>query len=183
MQSDLEVASSEGSIGNKADQYVRWPFYMVQVFNFAQTDAWVQSAFAAFSRLAAVYEHLRAPLSQVAAWLRGTASHLYGQIRKGYAKIRSSNLLVAWLFLSRGTCALALEPPIDFLHIHTFVMADTQQQPSKSEDTSSSQESKQCRICLSGPEDVQTSGRLIKPCLCKGSMQVSPSIHFYSLHD
>ncbi|KAF8529414.1 hypothetical protein JB92DRAFT_2860307 [Gautieria morchelliformis] len=42
-------------------------------------------------------------------------------------------------------------------------MADS----SRSED----KEAKQCRICLSGPEDEQISGRLIKPCMCKGSMQ------------
>lgn len=44
-------------------------------------------------------------------------------------------------------------------------MTDTQ--PENKEET------KQCRICLSGPEDEQLSGRLIKPCMCKGSMQVS----------
>jgi hypothetical protein len=31
-------------------------------------------------------------------------------------------------------------------------------------------EEKQCRICLDGPDD--TLGRLIRPCLCKGSMTV-----------
>jgi len=31
---------------------------------------------------------------------------------------------------------------------------------------------KQCRICLAGAEEEATCGRLIKPCLCRGSMQV-----------
>jgi hypothetical protein len=31
-------------------------------------------------------------------------------------------------------------------------------------------EEKQCRICLDGPD--ATLGRLIRPCLCKGSMTV-----------
>ncbi|WVN87906.1 uncharacterized protein L203_103103 [Cryptococcus depauperatus CBS 7841] len=31
---------------------------------------------------------------------------------------------------------------------------------------------KQCRICLAGPEEEETLGRLISPCLCSGSMRV-----------
>lgn len=31
---------------------------------------------------------------------------------------------------------------------------------------------KQCRICLSGVEEEKTCGRLIRPCQCRGSMQV-----------
>jgi len=34
-------------------------------------------------------------------------------------------------------------------------------------------EEKQCRICLDGPESEQELGRLIRPCLCKGSISVS----------
>jgi hypothetical protein len=33
-------------------------------------------------------------------------------------------------------------------------------------------EEKQCRICLGGEEDVGELGRLIKPCLCRGSIKV-----------
>jgi len=31
---------------------------------------------------------------------------------------------------------------------------------------------KQCRICLDGPEAEFELGRLIRPCLCKGSISV-----------
>ena len=36
-------------------------------------------------------------------------------------------------------------------------------------------EEKQCRICLDGPDPEL--GRLIKPCLCKGSMSVRAVIY------
>jgi hypothetical protein len=34
---------------------------------------------------------------------------------------------------------------------------------------------RQCRICFSGQEEEATMGRLISPCLCSGSMRVSPA--------
>ncbi len=34
-------------------------------------------------------------------------------------------------------------------------------------------EEKQCRICLDGEDSVPELGRLIRPCLCKGSISVS----------
>ncbi|KAF8527886.1 hypothetical protein BU17DRAFT_39042 [Hysterangium stoloniferum] len=37
--------------------------------------------------------------------------------------------------------------------------------------SSTNEEAKECRICQGGPEDVETCGRLIKPCMCKGTMQ------------
>jgi len=37
--------------------------------------------------------------------------------------------------------------------------------------STSNEGTKQCRICLAGPEDIKASGRLIKPCMCKGTMQ------------
>jgi len=33
---------------------------------------------------------------------------------------------------------------------------------------------RQCRICFGGVDDEDTLGRLISPCLCAGSMRVSP---------
>lgn len=36
----------------------------------------------------------------------------------------------------------------------------------------SHQEEKQCRICLDGSEAEHEMGRLIRPCLCKGSISV-----------
>jgi hypothetical protein len=33
-------------------------------------------------------------------------------------------------------------------------------------------EEKQCRICLAGPEEEAELGRLISPCLCRGSIRV-----------
>ena len=39
-------------------------------------------------------------------------------------------------------------------------------------------EEKQCRICLDGPD--ATLGRLIRPCLCKGSMTVRRTL-FYDM--
>jgi len=36
---------------------------------------------------------------------------------------------------------------------------------------SDTQSEKQCRICLSGPEEEKSCGRLIRPCQCRGSMQ------------
>ena len=36
------------------------------------------------------------------------------------------------------------------------------------------EEEKQCRICLDGPDD--TLGRLIQPCLCRGSISVRLSV-------
>ena len=59
-------------------------------------------------------------------------------------------------------------------------MENTPPQPSQSE---TNNETRQCRICLSGPEDEHTSGRLIKPCMCKGSMQVSSSLHRFVMTD
>ena len=35
---------------------------------------------------------------------------------------------------------------------------------------------KQCRICLDGVEVERELGRLIRPCLCKGSISVSAGI-------
>ena len=35
------------------------------------------------------------------------------------------------------------------------------------------EEEKQCRICLDGTESERELGRLIRPCLCKGSISVS----------
>lgn len=35
---------------------------------------------------------------------------------------------------------------------------------------------RQCRICFGGSEDEPTLGRLISPCLCAGSMRVSPVV-------
>ncbi|KIJ45542.1 hypothetical protein M422DRAFT_29667 [Sphaerobolus stellatus SS14] len=49
---------------------------------------------------------------------------------------------------------------------------DDQSVPNKPEDhTTNPEDTKQCRICLAGTEEELTSGRLIRPCLCKGSMQ------------
>ena len=36
---------------------------------------------------------------------------------------------------------------------------------------------KQCRICLDGPEAEFELGRLIRPCLCKGSISVCCIVH------
>lgn len=44
---------------------------------------------------------------------------------------------------------------------------------SSSHSSGDKEEAKLCRICLAGPEDEKDFGRLIKPCMCKGSMQVS----------
>nr|ODN90514.1 hypothetical protein L203_01623 [Cryptococcus depauperatus CBS 7841] len=35
---------------------------------------------------------------------------------------------------------------------------------------------KQCRICLAGPEEEETLGRLISPCLCSGSMRTDAQV-------
>lgn len=35
-------------------------------------------------------------------------------------------------------------------------------------------EEKQCRICLDGADAEPQLGKLIRPCLCKGSISVSP---------
>lgn len=35
---------------------------------------------------------------------------------------------------------------------------------------------KQCRICFSGPEEQDALGRLISPCMCRGSMRVSTEL-------
>ena len=35
------------------------------------------------------------------------------------------------------------------------------------------EQEKQCRICLDGVEAENEVGRLIRPCLCKGSISVS----------
>jgi len=40
-------------------------------------------------------------------------------------------------------------------------------------------EEKQCRICLDGPESERELGRLIRPCLCKGSISY---VHLKCLH-
>ncbi|KAF8807323.1 hypothetical protein BYT27DRAFT_7138009 [Phlegmacium glaucopus] len=40
-------------------------------------------------------------------------------------------------------------------------------------------EEKQCRICLDGPESEPELGRLIRPCLCKGSISY---VHLKCLH-
>ncbi|WVR08874.1 hypothetical protein IAU60_005933 [Kwoniella sp. DSM 27419] len=39
-------------------------------------------------------------------------------------------------------------------------------------DDSSSESERSCRICFSGSEDEDVSGRMISPCLCTGSMRV-----------
>jgi hypothetical protein len=36
------------------------------------------------------------------------------------------------------------------------------------------EDERQCRICFSGREEEETLGRLISPCLCTGSVRVSP---------
>lgn len=36
------------------------------------------------------------------------------------------------------------------------------------------EEERQCRICFAGKEEEGTMGRLISPCLCTGSVRVSP---------
>lgn len=42
------------------------------------------------------------------------------------------------------------------------------------EDEEEPPDERQCRICFSGQEEEATMGRLISPCLCSGSMRVSP---------
>lgn len=37
-------------------------------------------------------------------------------------------------------------------------------------------EEKQCRICLDGPDAEYELGRLIRPCLCRGSISVSDQL-------
>jgi hypothetical protein len=37
------------------------------------------------------------------------------------------------------------------------------------------EDERQCRICFSGREEEETLGRLISPCLCIGSVRVSPA--------
>lgn len=39
-------------------------------------------------------------------------------------------------------------------------------------DSNSQREEKQCRICLDGSEAEHAMGKLIRPCLCKGSISV-----------
>ncbi len=53
-------------------------------------------------------------------------------------------------------------------------MPDEGEQPGAAEATNDgpSVEEKQCRICLDGLDAVQELGRLIKPCLCRGSISV-----------
>lgn len=41
-------------------------------------------------------------------------------------------------------------------------------------------EEKQCRICLDGVEAVAELGKLIRPCLCRGSISVCIQISVYS---
>jgi len=43
---------------------------------------------------------------------------------------------------------------------------------SDSADSNSQREEKQCRICLDGSEVEYAMGKLIRPCLCKGSISV-----------
>ena len=43
---------------------------------------------------------------------------------------------------------------------------------SDSADSNSQREEKQCRICLDGSEAEHAMGKLIRPCLCKGSISV-----------
>ncbi|KAF8587315.1 hypothetical protein K439DRAFT_1630808 [Ramaria rubella] len=99
------------------------------------------------------------------------------------AKIRSSNLLVALNFvrlrlalschdittriLFANPSSLAVDPSYcaNFTFLRRFLSLLMAEVPSDKSDP------KQCRICLSGPEDEGICGRLIKPCLCKGSMQ------------
>lgn len=45
-----------------------------------------------------------------------------------------------------------------------------------------STEEKQCRICLDGVDAEPELGRLIRPCLCRGSISVCYSLPF-SMHD
>jgi hypothetical protein len=42
-------------------------------------------------------------------------------------------------------------------------------------DEGAPEDERQCRICFSGREEEETLGRLISPCLCTGSVRVSPS--------
>ena len=40
-------------------------------------------------------------------------------------------------------------------------------------ETSSELDDRQCRICFGGPEEEESLGKMISPCLCTGSMRVS----------
>lgn len=48
---------------------------------------------------------------------------------------------------------------------------DIDERPKTKEDGDG--DDRQCRICFSGPEEEDSLGRLISPCLCTGSMRVS----------
>lgn len=43
-------------------------------------------------------------------------------------------------------------------------------------------DTRQCRICLGGVEEVEELGRLIKPCHCRGSMRVSTTMTILCLY-
>jgi E3 ubiquitin-protein ligase DOA10 len=45
--------------------------------------------------------------------------------------------------------------------------------PNHDHDPPDEREQKQCRICLDGTNAESELGRLIRPCLCKGSIRVS----------
>lgn len=101
-----------------------------------------------------------------------------GCLAKGYsvalvlcnddAKIRSSNLLVAFSFPFSLSTLSSLHSRVyqSFLcFLFSFFFLGCSMDENQSE--------RQCRICLSGVEEEKTSGRLIRPCQCRGSMQVS----------
>jgi hypothetical protein len=46
------------------------------------------------------------------------------------------------------------------------------QEPNIESNDDNTSEDKMCRICFSGVEDESSLGRLISPCLCKGTMRV-----------
>lgn len=85
----------------------------------------------------------------------------------------SSTLCGGETICNRVWSCKAVQRRLYRVHIHIGMQQPEDSQPQEKHDPTSdgSQQEKTCRICYDGENETQ--GRLIKPCLCTGSISVS----------